>query len=236
MKTFKAFTNALGDAGNRDTTTYAEFKTLALTLLPNSLIKRDAIEKEYAALTQKAAADKFVEQYTALVAKIGMNPLTKKLHTAESLLLRFQQKLKPKVQLHLAGKTFVLIEDAYEQAITADTLIFSSEISERQKTNNTSGRGQFQQQQQRGGSPWASRQGTPAPPQHISAMLAALDNYYGQQNPNAKPPPNGPWPSPNLKAPVLGAVEKDHRVPPGATVPRLTQEIQAWCFKHSACF
>lgn len=31
-------------------------------------------------------------------------------------------------------------------------------------------------------------------------------------------------------------MEKDHSIPPGQPIPKLTQEIKDWCFKHKACF
>lgn len=230
LVTFKGFTNAAGDTNNRYTTTFAELKALLLTLLPDLILERDQIEKDYQALSQKAALDKFVEQYKSMVVRINLNSEARKLHTSQSLLLRFQQKLKPKVQLHLSGKTFTSIEDAYQAAVHHDKLIFASDVTERQQQQE---RGR---QQSRGGTPWSGqRQGTPPP--HITAMLAALGyNWDGTQTSPGLRPPNGPSNSPTPSAPLLGAVERDHSVPDGGFVPRLTPEIWAWCLKHNACF
>eukprot|EP00961_Rhodomonas_salina_P143894 1936588-Rhodomonas_salina.2 len=42
---FKAFTNSNGDTNNHHTMTFAELKQLLLSLLPNLLVKQDALEK-----------------------------------------------------------------------------------------------------------------------------------------------------------------------------------------------
>eukprot|EP00961_Rhodomonas_salina_P127844 1723601-Rhodomonas_salina.1 len=92
---FKAFTNANGNTDNRHTTTFAELKQLLLSLLPNLLVERDSLEKEYIALHQTLSAEKFVEKYSNIVSRINLNPEAKKLHTVDSFILRFIQKLKP---------------------------------------------------------------------------------------------------------------------------------------------
>eukprot|EP00961_Rhodomonas_salina_P203343 2743580-Rhodomonas_salina.1 len=57
LNTFKVFQNANGDTNNAQTTTYTEFRTLMLTLVPNDQAESDTIKKEYDALTQKASAE-----------------------------------------------------------------------------------------------------------------------------------------------------------------------------------
>eukprot|EP00961_Rhodomonas_salina_P216007 2918112-Rhodomonas_salina.1 len=62
---FEAFKNVVGDTNNHHTTTrFAELRQLLLSLLPNLLVERDALEKEYIALHQMLSAEKFVEKYS----------------------------------------------------------------------------------------------------------------------------------------------------------------------------
>jgi hypothetical protein len=223
LATFKGHRNAAGDTGSRTTTTWTELKALFLTLLPDIEVERNELEKEYEGLRQIGPAVKYVDAYKGVVSRIALNRKARALHTPESLIIRFVSKLKPQVQVHLAGREFQTLEEAYSAAIHQDKLVFaaSSPPSWTPRAPKT---------------PAPSRAGTPAPPPHFAAILAALTalaNPPGQNPPGASP--NGPSTSP-LAPPGLGAVEKDHSVAPGAPIPRLTPEIKQWCFKHRACF
>jgi hypothetical protein len=223
LATFKGFLNAAGHTGNRTTTTWDELKALLLTLLPDIEVERDELEREYEHLRQAGPAVKYVDAYKSVVARIALNRKARALHTPESFIIRFVTKLKPQVQVHLAGREFKTLEEAYSAAIHQDKLVFAASSSPAwsPRTPRT---------------PTPSRAGTPAPPPHFAALLAALTAMV---NPAAQTPsgasPNGPSASP-LPPQGLGAVEKDHSVAPGDPVPRLTPEIKQWCYKNRACF
>eukprot|EP00961_Rhodomonas_salina_P149035 2006200-Rhodomonas_salina.6 len=180
-----------------------------------------------------------MESYKALVHRIYQNKLASKLHTDESLILRFVQKLKPKVQVHLTDKTFTSLEEAYSADIKQDKLIFAADTASKSPSNRNAGA--------RGGSSTpssaGSRAGSQPPPAHLMALLNLFSmgtDWDAVQKAAAKqlsamPPPSGPSSSPS-QAQTLGAVEKDHSVPPGAPIHKMTPEIQRWCEKHNACF
>ncbi len=233
---FKGFTNAAGNVGDRDTTTWTEFSSWALkTLAPDVLVESEKIEALYEKLEQKGSAEKFADAYKGVVARIRLNSECAKLHTEASLIKTFVRKLKPGVRVLMLDKVFVSLEDAYSEAIRRDAIVF--EAAKAPTPTKPPPRGGS-------GSPspfYGSRAGTPVPslhgpPAHIAALLASLG--YN---------PDGSQVSGDSSAPAtdrsgastptnLGAVIKDHSVPAGAPIPKMTPEIKRWCWDHNACY
>jgi hypothetical protein len=228
LNTFKAFTNAAGSTGDRTTTTWTEYQALIRTLVPDVAVESQRIERLYDAASQKASAEKFVELYKTLVAQILSNAESRAMHTPASLIKKFVIKLKPSVQVHLLDKKFTTLEEAYSAATRADNLVFAAS-----RTPTAPGVPPPSKTPVATPSPWGSRGSSPGPPAHISALLASLGfNPDGSQIPGG---PIAPSPSPS-PPPTLGAVERDHSIPEGTQIPKLTPEIRAWCIKNRACF
>jgi len=209
LDTFKSFRNEAGDTGNRDTTTWKEFKAWALQALRKDLIvERDKLDLEYEKIEQKGSAEAFIQAYRSLVVRINANPHARAMHTQQSLILRFVKKLKKRVQTLMVDKEYATLEEAYRDATRKDNLSFEAE--------SPAARTPRQQRPPRDAS-----SGTPPPrllggsggpsQAQINAVLSALGL-------------------------AVNAVERDHSVAPGNPIPKLTPEITAWCKKHNACF
>ena len=227
LATFKAFTNANGDTNNATTTTWAEFVKLFETLIPNDLAESNVIEKDYEKASQTGSAETFVKHYKSLVARIRANAESMTLHSDKTLRTRFVKRLKATTQLHFDRTKLDTLENAYAEAIRADTLVYSA----MQQDKPSAPRSPFR-------TPAASRAGTPAPPPAILALLSALgagDFDWSALQTKGSVPPSGP--SSSLPAtPGLSAVEKDHSVPPDGPVPTMTPDIRKWCERNNACF
>jgi hypothetical protein len=228
LNTFKAYTNRAGNTGDRASTTWVEYQALIRTLAPDVAVESQRIERLYDSASQKASAEKFVELYKSLVAQIHANAESQTMHTQASLIKKFVIKLKPSVQVHLLDRKFSSLEEAYSAAIRADNLVFAA-----LRPPSSPGATPPRKAPTSTPSPWGSRGPSPGPPAHISALLASLGfNPDGSQIPGG---PTAPSSSPS-PPPTLGALEKDHSVPEGATIPKMTPEIRAWCVKWRACF
>mmetsp|Transcript_25053 Transcript_25053/g.50892 ORF Transcript_25053/g.50892 Transcript_25053/m.50892 type:complete len:434 (-) Transcript_25053:90-1391(-) len=261
IEAFNAYTNAMGDTGNRDTTTWAEFSAFLDTLAVDVLVERESLEKEFRNIEQKGSAESFVHAYKALVMRIKNNVEARKLHTNEGYLVSFIQKLKPQVQERMLDKDFATLEDAYREAIRKDNLLFSAQQKVRAAQDQRQRAGGAQAASRTPSLPggaYNSRAGTPAPPPpHVIAMLAHLGyNWDGTQVSPAKanpatapggppppppgggggPPGGGPPGGPSTNPFDCNAMEKDHSVKPGGIIPKMTPEIKEWCLKNRACF
>jgi hypothetical protein len=241
MISFKAFTNAAGNVGCRDTTTWTEWRAWALaTLQPDVLVESEKIEAAYEKLEQKGSAEKFVEAYKVLVSRILLNSESAGLHTNASLIKTFVRKLKPGVRIHMVDRAFTSLEQAYSEASRRDAIVYEASKT---PTPTGTGTGKPAYAGARGGSPFTPRAGSPfvprspslpfqGPPPHIAALLGSLGfNWDGTPLQGAPgSPPTTPPPS------RLGAVARSHLVGPNDPVPTMTPEIKAWCFQTQACF
>ena len=228
LSTFEAFTNAAGDTGSPTTTTFTELEKLILSLQPDEVVESQNIEKAYEALSQKGSAAKMVESYKTLVARIKANTQSRTLHTDASLIRKFVMKLKPGVQVHILDKTLGSLEDAYSAAQRADDLVFAASKPTTQTLTPKRG-SPFPSP-----SPYGSRQASPGIPLtnlQVAAMLSSVGlTWDGQATTSPRPA------TPTPKTPSLAAVERDHSVPVGQPIPKMTPEIKAWCLKWRACF
>jgi hypothetical protein len=242
MIAFKAFVNAAGNLGCRDTTTWTEWRAWALaTLQPDVLVESEKIESSYERLEQKGSAEKFVDAYKLLVSRIRLNSESAALHTEASLIKTFVRKLKPGVRIHMVDRKFTSLEQAYSEASRRDAIVYeaskgaplTSAASAKPPYSGARGGSPFTP---RGGSPFTPRGGSPGlpfqgPPAHIAALLGSLGfNWDGTPMQGA---PKSPATTP---PPRLGAVERNHAVGPNDPVPSMTPDIKAWCFKNQACF
>eukprot|EP00961_Rhodomonas_salina_P204586 2760865-Rhodomonas_salina.1 len=67
LAAFNCFKNLVGQVGDPDTTTWAEFKAWALSALAvDKILKRDRLETMYQCCKQKGSAEAFVETYRNL--------------------------------------------------------------------------------------------------------------------------------------------------------------------------
>jgi hypothetical protein len=227
LSRFKAFTNAAGLTGDRASTTWTEFKAwMLVALAPDAAVESAKIERAYLALEQKASAEKFADAYREVVARIANNPESSQLHTPASLIRGFVTKLKPGVRIFLVKERFTTLEAAIASAILHDNIVFESAKSSNPPKRATGGGSGSPSPHL---SPYGSRNPSPGPAfgQHqVAAMLAAMG--YSWDGTQAT--------LPGSPSPTLAAMEKDHSVAPGQPVPKLTDEIRAWCMKHRACF
>eukprot|EP00961_Rhodomonas_salina_P118865 1599777-Rhodomonas_salina.1 len=122
LTTFKAFKNVAGDTNNALTTTWVEFVALFERLIPNDLAESLKIENDCDKTFQSGSAYKFVDVYKALVARIRANDESMTLHSDKTLLTKFLKKLKVSVQLHFDSTKLDTLENAYAEAISADSL------------------------------------------------------------------------------------------------------------------
>jgi hypothetical protein len=226
---FKAFLNAAGDTGSRATTTWAELKAWMLSAFaPDALVESNKIEALYRNLEQRGSAEKFADAYRDIVSRINNNAESKQLHTQHSFIRGFVQKLKPGVRIFLVKEKFADLESAISSAILHDNLVFEAG---RTPTSTPKARTPTTPLYKPAPSPYGSR--NPSPDLPLAAILAALGidpalarPPLGSASPAGAPPPQ----------PGLYAVERDHSVAAGQAVPKMTDEIKAWCIKWRACF
>ena len=83
-------------------------------------------------------------------------------------------------------------------------------------------------------SPYCSPQAKPGLPLtnlQVAAMLSSVGLNWDCQA-TTSPRPATPTP----KTSSLAVVERDHSVPVGQLIPKMTPEIKAWCLKWCSCF
>ena len=237
LTTFKAYRNHAGDTNNALTTTWVEFIALFETLIPNDLAESLKIENDYDKAFQSGSADKFVDVYKSLVARIRANDESMTLHSDKTLRTKFLKKLKASVQLHFDRSKLDTLENAYAEAIRADSLVYSASVQERSSPAKNPNFRTFNSPSA-GGSPRAGA--WPKAPPAVLALLAHLNlNWDGSQIQGGSSPPSASSLSQGSTAPgspTLSAMEKDHSVAAGQPIPKLTPEVKEWCIKHKVCF
>jgi hypothetical protein len=232
---YNGFINAAGNAGCRETTTFSEFENWILTgpLSINRDIESAKLVKEFDSLRQSGSNEAFAKRFALCTARIWNNPVAKKLYTMDGMIASFLKKSAYHVQEHLMDKTFSSLEEVYAAAAKRDNMWFANHQGKNSRpAPSTAPPSPFHSRSPTPSLPF--RASTPLPPPQLNAILAAI---YGLAPddlqvaalslPTAASSPAG------LNA--MGK-EHDHSVAPGAPIPKMTPDIEAWCRKNNACY